>query len=481
MFPTLSKVRPRLTAILLALMLAALCVIPGSEGWAGAMGAGDRLSSEHRLSSAIEQYLKAAEMAGAGLPATLRAGRICLRRGQPDRAAEMLRPVVDSYPSNRDLQLLLAKARLEAGDVEGGTALLRGLLARRPEDVEAWCMLVEAAGRAGLSPQEAGMEAREPQPTGEARLDQRAAYLWGAGFGIQTADRGAAALLRAASGPDRSLAASAQRLLRAGDGAPDPQARLVEEGRELLAQGLSGFAMERLRGVEATRWVGAEALALKGYAELGLGKVDDAEESLRLAEALEPNQPLSAFVRALLLRRQGNVGGAARLLRSVGAKAPSNPAVDLEMASALIELGDYDGAEMLLNRAVSAAPSDPEVRLVAARFFVDRQYRVDEGLEHAWEAVRLAPTSADALETLGWAQQLKGRGREALLTLERAVALAPESARLRYRLASVQEGLGEKEVARKEYLMVGELDGAGDQWRRAKAALEGLGGDAGTR
>jgi tetratricopeptide (TPR) repeat protein len=187
-----------------------------------------------------------------------------------------------------------------------------------------------------------------------------------------------------------------------------------------------------------------------------------------------PDEELAQFVQGLLLRKRGDTEGAALLFRSVIGKGPANPGVDLEMADALADLGDYDGAEMLLRRAVGAAPVDPVLRLAVARFYVDRQYRAEEGLAQATEAVRLAPASALALETLGWAQQLTGQSQKAVATLLRAAVLGPESPRLRYRLGSVYEGLGERERAREEYDMVRELDGAGNQWNRAQSALDGL-------
>jgi Flp pilus assembly protein TadD len=493
MATALRRVRPRPSHIILALVVVALCLLPGSEGWAGTMAAGDRLSSEQRLQSAIDRYRAAAKMPGAALPATLRIGRSLLHRGQPAEVVRVLRQLEEPHASNRDLLLLLAEAQAETGDAAGSLSTLGGLLDRRPDDLEAWCLLLEGASRAGLGAEDAGIQISAniqpsagiqtsagtqpgvpPRAVGDARLDQRAAYLWGACLGGQTADGGAAALRRAALGPDRVTAAAAGDLLAAQEGTSDPSARAVASARELLVQGLPGPAIERLRAVRETGSVGAEALALKGYAEIGLGRLDAAADSLQRARTLDPDQSLAGFVQGLMLRKQGDADGAARLFRSIMDKGSANPGVDLEMASALTELGDYAGAEMLLGRAVGTAPADPQLRLAAAHFYVDRQYRVEEGLVHASEAVRLAPASAEALETLGWALHLTGQGRDALDPLRRAVVLEPDSARLRYRLGSVYEGLGEKDRAREEYGMVGELDGVGDQWKRARAALEGL-------
>jgi tetratricopeptide (TPR) repeat protein len=427
------------------------------------------------LLSALGRYQDAARIPGATLPVSIRVGQTYLRRGQPQEAVRSIQQVGGAYSSDRDLLLLLAEAQHQSLDAVGSLTTLRRLLDRRPDDLEVWCRLVEQSARAGLSLRDVGIPVgSDPTSSGDPRLDQRVAYLLGASLGGEQPDGGDAALRRATLGPNPALAASATDLLAATDGSADPAGRAIGEARELLGQGYVGPAMERLRSVPEADHAGAEAQALMGYAEMSLGRMDAAAEALRKSMGAAPDGELAQFVQGLLLRKRGDTEGAALLFRSVIGKGPANPGVDLEMADALADLGDYDGAEMLLRRAVGAAPVDPVLRLAVARFYVDRQYRAEEGLAQATEAVRLAPASALALETLGWAQQLTGQSQKAVATLLRAAAMDPESPRLRYRLGSVYEGLGERERAREEYDMVRELDGVGDQWNRAQSALDGL-------
>jgi tetratricopeptide (TPR) repeat protein len=280
----------------------------------------------------------------------------------------------------------------------------------------------------------------------------------------------------AAAGPDPTVQGMALELLDAGKGTGDAE-RAIAEARVLLAQGLVGPAIARLDGLKAgDPGQEADGWALRGYALKLMGKEDQAEEAARWSLQVEPDDALGEFVLGSLLAGRGDPRDAVPLLQGVVDKDPGNPAYYLELAGALVDLGDYGDAQRAMELASRAAPDSPEVRLAVARFYVDRQYRVEDGLEAAREAVRLTHNSPEALGTEAWALHLLGRTQEAVSPAEQAVAGEPESALLRYRLGSIHEALGQRERAREQYRMVEELDGQGKLRRRAQAALAELDG-----
>lgn len=459
---------------LLGAVVALLLVVPGSEGWAGAVGRGDRLAAEHRLRSAIQQYRQAAEHSAWASAAGVRLGQTYLRLGRYQEAVDLLRQAETAGSTGREVMLGLAAGLEGLGGTRSSLEVLRRELWLRPGQAGVWARLVERAASAGLAPSEIeDLLVGLPKPPLEAAGGQHASYLLAACvIGPESRD-GRLALRSATLGPDAAAKVRALELLAAVEGS-DPGGRAVAAARVLLAQGLVGPALACLEGAPGGGPTGAEALALRAYGLMKLGRLEDAWTVLRRSLELEPDLALGEHLMGVLLRRRGDAEEGVKWLQRAARWEPGNPAYLMELGKALAEVGDYGNAERILGMAVAAAPEDAGLRLAAARFHVDRQYRVESALPNAREAVRLMGRTAETLATLGWATHLVGKPGEAVDLLREAVARDPESALLRYRLGSVYEALGQLDRAREQYLMVWELDGSGDHWRRAQAALEGL-------
>ena len=456
-------------------MVTGAMFVPGAAAWAGKVSEGDTLLSQHRLATALESFREAEQIPGGLKIARARSGRTLLRRGQLEDAALLYRQALEDGDSSRDVLIGLADALDRNGDTEAALTALEQELRLRPWDGEAWATLVELAAKSGRSPDEIGsMVAGLPMPGEPAILAQRAAYLEGACLREAGSEESELALRRALSGPDPRTRALAGELVQEVETGGAGASRL-SAARILLAQGLTGPALAAVDGLEVEPGLAAEALVVKGYGLMRLGRLEEAEETLRRAMELAPDSKLGQFAMGSLLRVKGDAEGAADLLVLAVKQEPPNPAVYAELGNALIDLGDYGDAERALRLAVEAAPTDADLRLAVARFYVDSQFRAAEALDDAREAVRLSGRSADALATLGWGLQLSGQPEEALQMLGEAEAKAPESAQLRYRLGSVYESLMRFDEARDEYQLVLELDGTGNMARRAQAALDSLG------
>lgn len=456
--------------MLLALALGAVA-LPGPEAWAGAISRASILYEGHRLQSALEAYRQAEQIPGAAKLALLRQGRTLLGRGQPEEAARTFRRLIDAGHASRQAMLGLVEALHRTGD-PAELEVLRQELEIRPQDGEAWTLLVERAATAGEGPEEIRRRVNGvPRPEGNTAVAQRAEYLAAACLLGPDSTAGSAALRRALAGPDLEVRGLAADLLASVEGGGGPGTGVSMAG-VLIGHGLVGPALAAVESVEPDGAMAAEALAISGYGLLQIGRVDEAEQAVRRALELTPDLRLGEFVMGSVLRARGDEEGAVKYLISAARREPPNPAMFAELANSLAALGDVGGAELAIRRAVDANPEDPDLRLAISRFYVDSQYRPSEVLDDAREAVRLSGRSPSALSTLGWALQLSGSPGEALEVLREAVSADPRSTLARYRLGSVHETLGQLDDATEQYLMVIELDGAGDLARRAQAALD---------
>jgi tetratricopeptide (TPR) repeat protein len=475
---------------ILTVLITLPLLLPGSEGWAAAAARGSLLETGHRLRSAALEYRQVAEHPSGTIAGGLRLGRVYLQLERWQEAADVFRSI-DARRAGVEVSLGLATALDRLGETRSGLELLRRELLLRPNGVEVWIRLVELAASADLSPEEIRrLLDGIADPAVEGADQQRVSYLKATCVLDIESMEGMQMLARAASGPDGVTAGRALELLAVvGEVAsstgfntsvdPQPLASTthlqpVALAKALLIQGLIGPALAYLAEIPREGAAGAEALALEGYGLMKLGRLDEAEVAIRRSLDLAPDQIPGQYLLGLLLLSRGEAVEAVRPLEKAMRRDPENPAILLKLGEALAEAGDLTNAGLAVEMAVQAAPEDADLRLAAARFYVDRQYRVDAALLHASEAVRLTGRSPDALATLGWAAHLSGDSQEALALLEESISVAPRSPLHRYRLASVLEALGQPERAREQFTMVWELDGSGEHWRRAQAALEGL-------
>lgn len=444
---------------------------PGSQAWAGAAAEGDRLATQHRLLSAAGEYRSGLERPEAGPALRARLGWVLLRRGEWREAEEALRLTEVGGGASREVLFARARAQEKLGDVKGSLATLRRELGFRPVDGEAWTHLVEVGARHGLTPTKIRQTlAGAPAPT-DGPWRQKAAYLQASCLLNPASAEGGALLALAVEGDDLQVVAAARELSVALG--VDPRFRRTSLASAMLVQGLVGPARALLEEQLSQEPGDAIAWALTGFVQGRLGDLDSAEEALRESLRLKPDQAEAEVLLGRVLRGKGRAEEAAKVLEKAAKRQPPNPAAYLELAETLAGLGDYGTAEQAVGLAVAAEPGSAEVRLEVARFHVDRQYRVAEGVPHAQEAVRLSGRSVPALSALGWGLHLSGNSGAALAPLVEAVGREPEAALLRYRLGSVYDALGRTQLAKEQYLLTEELDGEGTLSRRAEAALAG--------
>lgn len=173
----------------------------------------------------------------------------------------------------------------------------------------------------------------------------------------------------------------------------------------------------------------------------------------------------------------GDAAGDAGLVRTLHQRGLQDPRLLVRLGMALERVGDPGPAEACYREALARGVGDVIASnnlawLLAGGPTDDRRR---EALMHAREAVRLAPTSAEALDTLAWVLHLLGRDHEALPLIERAAARLPRNATVRFHAAEVLAALGRVDQARLTLEAALRLRGAWPDEDLARARLEALG------
>lgn len=462
------------TLLVFVAMAVSFAVVPGSEGSSGALSAANRLAQEHRLLSAAAEFEAAALRPRGDPTAHARLGDILLRRGQEREAADSLKLALAGGALDRRTFENLASAQERSGDQNGAFLTLRQTLVLWPDDTGAWVHLVRSAAEKGTRQAEIQrLVLGLPAPRSDGARGQQAAYLLAACLLDPTSDAARAALSVAMSGPDAGTRDAARNLAGAARES-DAGKRAVALANALLAEGLIGPAAGYLDSVQNAGGVEAERQALLGYIYLKTGSQEEATRAIARSQELDPGLQTGQLVMGRYLRASGKPEEAVTYLQKAARQKPPNPAAYVELANALVEAGDYGDAEQSLKLAVQASPDDGELHLTVADFYVSREIWSDRAVEEAKEATRLLGRTPATLGTLGWALYLNGQTNDALQTTLEAVTTNPESALLRYRLGSIYEHLGYRQQASRQYELVREMDGTGDVWKRAEAALNGL-------
>ena len=185
---------------------------------------------------------------------------------------------------------------------------------------------------------------------------------------------------------------------------------------------------------------------LIGTAQLALGDRASARKSYEQALALDGKDLAAAVNLARMDMEDNHPQQARKRYEAILAADRDNPAALMALAKLSVLQGDAAEAVKLLDRAAKANPKLAEPRIQLAAFYV--QMRMPEpALNHAIEARKLEPQNADALHMLGMAQLIAKDADAALKSFTRAVALAPRSHVLHYRVAMANAARGDDKGA----------------------------------
>ncbi len=193
----------------------------------------------------------------------------------------------------------------------------------------------------------------------------------------------------------------------------------------------------------------AVAHAWLGEALRRLGQDDKALRHLREAVRLDSTAPLGWLLLGTALLHRGELSAAREALLHAQRLDPANPAPCLLLADLKARQGRYHEVPIWTDAALQRAPDDPDLWKAVARFYLERNLRLEGYPERAAQgALRLAPEDAEALMLWGWSQLDQGDTIGAHHTLSEALIHQPDLAQAHYLLGLIYLADGETTRAR---------------------------------
>ena len=340
-----------------------------------------------------ESYLQKALQIDPALPLARRnLAQIHLRLGQPQKALQLIEPLVQPDSRDADALALAGEARLQSGDASAAEVLYQRAARLSPSD---------ARVRTALAMMNL---ARGDAETAFAQLEVIAA---------DTRDTAA------------DMAILSARLKR---GETDAALRALD-------------AMERKQPGSAT------VAELRGLVHSERREFAAARAALEKALQLEPARYSATARLAALDVKQGQPAQARKRLEGTIAADPRNFAARMALASLMDESGS-GLAEMrdLLAQGIKAAPTETGPRLQLLELLIaKRQFK--EALTAAQEAIAALPDDPAVLDSLGRAQALAGESQQATSTFRRLASIDPKATLPQLRLADLYKSTGNREAA----------------------------------
>ena len=152
--------------------------------------------------------------------------------------------------------------------------------------------------------------------------------------------------------------------------------------------------------------------------------------------------------------RRGMEAHAIREYRSVLERQADHEGALLRLARLYDDQDQVDAIEMY-RRFLARQPDSLSVGLRLARTYARRQ-RYDEAIAVFEDLADRRPQWPDLWAQLGYAYEMAGRPLPATEAYGRALTMAPDSSSVRYRLASLHQGLGNTQAAIREWKTLAE-------------------------
>ncbi|MFA5825218.1 MAG: tetratricopeptide repeat protein [Gallionellaceae bacterium] len=313
----------------------------------------------------------------------------------PEKALELLRNFLSPRPSNKDVRLFYARALLEQKRYGESRVQFQQLLAGNQENIE----LAFAIALLSLQMGELDRAEKELQETlSKGKKDAGTVHYY-------------LAQLNEAKKDDIAALAQYHQVL---DGEYVYAARLRE-----------------------------------AYLLNKAGKLNEARTALKSAPATSNQQRVTVIlIEAQMLREAKQFDASYRILTEALEKLPNHPQLLFEAAMAADKLGKPELFEQLLRKLLQVAPDHAQANNALGYSFLERNVRLEEGMQLVEKAYQLAPDDAAITDSVGWGYYRQGKLDKSLEFLRRAFATTPDP-EIAAHLGEVLWVQGSKDEARK--------------------------------
>ena len=412
---------------------------PGAEAWAQPVQA--------ELEAAVEDQ-------PANVAARFALGRLLVRRGDPGRAVDVLKPAA---AASRDWEVLslYARALVQAGKALDARTAVDEALARSPDApqllyLKGW--LEQQAGKRAEARklyeraiERAPADWRPRLALGELSLSE--GDLAGAASQLGLAAEKAPGEAEAQAGlGDLKLAQGDVPAAEAAYGKaleldPDSPKALVGRARVALARGDAAAARPSLAQAVRIDPRLAEAQLLLGWILWTEGDLERGRSGLEAAVALDPRNALAHARLGAARLEQGKADEALKELELATNLDAGLAEAQFWYGRALLVKGESKEALERLQKAAALAPGDPNHHLFVG-LAEERLGQPGDAAEAYRAAIAAAPRLPDGYERLAMLYAAQGDFPAAAQQLQKAIEVAPRVERLRVELGDADEHLG---------------------------------------
>lgn len=318
-----------------------------------------------------------------------------LQPNEPGKSLALLRAFLEANPGNKDVRLFYARALLEQKQYAESRAQFQQLLAVNQGNVE----LAFAVALLSLQLGELERAEKELQETlAKGKKDSGTVHYYLGQLNEAKKDEAAA----------------------------QAQYHLVSDGEYVYAA--------RLR----------EAYLLKIS-----GKFNEAFAVLDSAPVANSQQRVTiVLIKSQMLRESKHFDTAYKILAEALEKQPNHPQLLFEMAMAADKLGKVELFEQTLRKLLQVAPDHAQAYNALGYSYLERNIRIEEGMQLVEKAYQLAPDDAAIADSVGWGYYRLGRLDKSVEFLRRAFTANPDP-EIAMHLGEVLWVQGSKDEAKK--------------------------------
>jgi len=344
--------------------------------------------------------------------------------GDPDGGLAILREVVERFPDHAAAQHRLGSVLLETGDFDGAEAAFEATIRLAPGAPHGHLGL----GRVLLERRDYGRAASVlEQAVARDPGDKLAHYSLGLAYrGLGRLEEAQAELEAGAGGRNRYLPDETQARLEQFLAGLAP---LIDRAITEIERGRPAEAIRLLEEARAEQPASIELLNTLAVAYKHVGRVDDAEDLLLEAKVLNPASPQTLVNLAETLIAKGQFQGALAYADLAIAASPESGRAMFSRGRALMMLARFDEAYEALVAARRLDTRNAEVAYALGEACV-RLHKNVEAREAFAEAARRMPTNLPAQVNWGRLALEQGQLEEAEAALRAAEKIAPEHPRV---------------------------------------------------
>ena len=386
---------------------------------------------EFRAEAARDYLLAAARQglaeAGATAASCFTQARLYENLGQPAEAERWARQALGLAPTRADIEVFLASLLIRQDRMEEAAAGLRRAVATDPKVERGQVLLGMTLDRLG-DPK--GAEAAFVAAVQQKPRDAQPRLFLGRLLLDQGRAREAIDHLEEACRLDPQSRKNHYVLYQAQTRAGDTEGARHSLEKFQLLEAKQKSPMEAF-GNGQTDGLRMRSYAAEFHNEMAnllqrQGKSALAEEHLRRAIAIAPDQPLACQRLAALCLHTGRLAEAKEQFAALVRLRPNEPDCRVNLATVLLQLNDYAGAVNELERVLQLDPNHPGALNNLARLYLGARRQLPEALALCQRLIAGQPDAA-TYDLLGWALYANGQTNEALKASGEAVRRDPDN------------------------------------------------------